>query len=73
MPTSSGAAPIDPELLEAKLQQRLDEEIDAKLGIELDEVRANAERLAMEQARYEIKFRQDLAELADRLRRPSTG
>jgi DNA repair exonuclease SbcCD ATPase subunit len=73
MPTSSGAAPIDPEILEAKLQQRLDEEIDAKLGIGLDEVRANAERLAMEQARYEIKFRQDLAELADRLRRPSAG
>jgi DNA repair exonuclease SbcCD ATPase subunit len=73
MPTSSGAAPIDPEILEANLQQRLDEEIDAKLGIGLDEVRANAERLAMEQARYEIKFRQDLAELADRLRRPSTG
>jgi DNA repair exonuclease SbcCD ATPase subunit len=71
MPTSSGAAPIDPEILEARLQQRLDEEIDAKLGIGLDEVRANAERLAMEQARYEIKFRQDLAELADRLRRPS--
>jgi len=73
MAPSSGAAPIDPELLEAKLQQRLDEEIDAKLGIGLDEVRTNAERLAMEQARYEIKFRQDLAELADRLRRKSTG
>jgi DNA repair exonuclease SbcCD ATPase subunit len=73
MPTSSGATPIDPEILEAKLQQRLDEEIDAKLGIELNEVRANAERLAMEQARYEIKFRQDLADLADRLRRPSSG
>jgi hypothetical protein len=53
------------------LQQRIDEEIDAKLGIELDEVRTSAERLAMEQARYEIRFRQDLAELADRIRRPA--
>jgi hypothetical protein len=71
LPTGSGASPIDPEVIEAKLQQRIDEEIDAKLGIELDEVRTSAERLAMEQARYEIRFRQDLAELADRIRRPA--
>jgi septal ring factor EnvC (AmiA/AmiB activator) len=71
LPTGSGATPIDPEVIEAKLQQRIDEEIDAKLGIELDEVRTSAERLAMEQARYEIRFRQDLAELADRIRRPA--
>jgi hypothetical protein len=70
LPTGSGASPLDPELIEAKLQRRLDEEIDAKLGIELDDVRDSAERLALEQARYEIQFRKDLAELAERLRRP---
>ena len=42
-------------------------------GIELDDVRDNAERLALEQARYEIQFRKDLAELAERLRRPGAG
>jgi septal ring factor EnvC (AmiA/AmiB activator) len=36
---------------------------------ELDELRENAERLANEQARYQIQFRQDLADLAERLRR----
>lgn len=70
LPPASGTAPVDPEVIAAKVRQEMDEEIDAKLGIELDDVRANAERLAMEQARYEIQFRQDLAELADRLRRP---
>ena len=73
MPTGTGASPLDPELIEARLQQRLDEEIDAKLGIELDDVRDSAERLALEQARYEIQFRKDLAELAERLRRPGAG
>ena len=29
--------------------------------------------LAAEQARYEIQFRSDLAELAERIRRPSTS
>jgi methyl-accepting chemotaxis protein len=70
LPTGSGVAPLDPEVIEARLQQRLDEEIDAKLGIELGEVRDSAERLALEQARYEIQFRRDLAELAERFRRP---
>ena len=36
----------------------------------LDDVTSGQERLANEQARYEIQFREDLAELADRLRRP---
>ena len=36
----------------------------------LDDVTSGQERLANEQARYEIRFREDLAELADRLRRP---
>lgn len=35
----------------------------------VDELRASQERLAHEQARYEIAFRQDLAELADLMRR----
>lgn len=35
----------------------------------VDELRDAQERLASEQARYQIAFRQDLAELADRLRR----
>jgi len=38
----------------------------------LDEVTGGQERLANEQARYAIQFREDLAELADRLRRPGT-
>lgn len=38
----------------------------------LANVQKSTERLAAEQARYEIQFREDLAELADRLRRPST-
>lgn len=36
----------------------------------VDEVRTDQARLANEQARYEIAFRQDLAELAERLQRP---
>jgi chromosome segregation ATPase len=35
----------------------------------VDELRDAQERLANEQARYQIAFRQDLAELADRLKR----
>jgi hypothetical protein len=35
----------------------------------VDELRDAQTRLAGEQARYQIAFRQDLAELADRLRR----
>ncbi len=72
LPPGTTVSPLDPELIEARLRKQLDQEIDAKLGIELDEVRDSAERLALEQARYEIRFRQDLADLADRLRRPGT-
>lgn len=49
--------------LEARLTERLDAAI--------DDVLDSTERLAAEQARYEIQFRSDLAELAERLRRPS--
>ena len=38
----------------------------------LDDVTGGQERLATEQARYAIQFREDLAELAERLRRPNT-
>ena len=49
--------------IEARLAERLDAAIDDVLG--------TTERLAAEQARYEIQFRADLAELAERLRRPN--
>ena len=39
----------------------------------MDDVLGSTERLAAEQARYEIQFRADLAELAERLRRPGTS
>ncbi len=49
-----------------ELELRLAEKFD----MAIDEVRESQLRLATEQARYEIKFREDLAELAERLRRP---
>ncbi len=56
---------IDAAELEARLTERLD--------VAIDDVLDSTERLAAEQARYEIQFRADLAELADRLRRPGTA
>ena len=53
---------IDTAALEARIAERLDAAI--------DDVLDSTERLAAEQARYEIQFRADLAELAERLRRP---
>lgn len=41
-----------------------------QLAEQLKDVTGGQERLANEQARYAIQFREDLAELADRLRRP---
>lgn len=41
-----------------------------RVAAQLDDVAGGQERLAVEQARYAIQFREDLAELADRLRRP---
>ena len=40
---------------------------------QVDGVRTDQLRRANEQARYEIAFRQDLAELAERLQRPRPG
>lgn len=53
----------------AELETRLAERLDAAI----DDVMGTTERLAAEQARYEIQFRADLAELAERLRRPGTS
>ena len=59
----SASADIDTTEIEARLAERLDAAI--------DDVLDTTERLAAEQARYEIQFRADLAELAERLRRPN--
>lgn len=61
--TSTGSD-VDTAELEARLSERLDSAI--------EEVLDTTEKLAAEQARYEIQFRADLAELAERLRRPGT-
>ena len=47
-----------------------EEQIEDQIELALEGVRGTAEKLAAEQARYEIQFREDLADLADRLRRP---
>ncbi len=65
-PAADGeSATVDTDELEAKLAERLD--------VAIDEVHDSTERLAAEQARYQIQFRQDLADLAERLRRPGAG
>jgi chromosome segregation ATPase len=56
---------VDTAELEARIAARLDTAIDDVLDA--------TERLATEQARYEIQFRADLAELAERLRRPGNS
>ena len=47
-----------------------EEQIEDQIELALEGVRGTAEKLAAEQARYEIQFREDLADLAYRLRRP---
>ena len=42
----------------------------SEIRTKLDDLSSGQARLANEQARYEIKFREDLAEVAERLRRP---
>lgn len=59
-----GSTDVDTHSLEARLAERLD--------VAIDDVLDSTERLAAEQARYEIQFRADLAELAERVRRPGT-
>ncbi len=43
-----------------------------EIGNDIEPIQVGAERLAAEQARYQIQFRKDLAELAERLRRPGS-
>jgi hypothetical protein len=45
------------------------DDLDARIESSLEAIRSGQERLAAEQARYEIQFRADLADLAERLRR----
>ncbi len=54
----------------AAIDGAIDDLIEDQIDSALDEVRDTTEKLAVEQARYEIQFRADLADLADRLRRP---
>ena len=44
-----------------------------EIGDDIEPMHDSAERLAAEQARYQIQFRQDLAELAERIRRPGAS
>ena len=60
-PDADEQTDVDTAELEARLAERLEAAI--------DDVMTSTERLAAEQARYEIQFRADLAELAERLRR----
>lgn len=46
------------------------QELIDRVTTQLDDLAGGQERLAVEQARYAIQFREDLADLADRLRRP---
>lgn len=64
---SANGVGVDIDSLKESLAARIDEQI----GDAIDGVATSTERLAAEQARYQIQFRQDLAELADRLRRPA--
>lgn len=60
---AGGTGEINTAELEARITQRLD--------AAMEDVLDSTEHLAAEQARYEIQFRADLAELAERLRRPN--
>jgi DNA repair exonuclease SbcCD ATPase subunit len=51
----------------------IEDQIEDQIDLALENVRVTTEKLAAEQARYEIQFREDLADLADRLRRPDDG
>ena len=53
-----------------QLQSIVNDEVSQRLTEAVDDIEASTTRLASEQARYQIQFRQDLAELAERLRHP---
>ncbi len=50
--------------------EKLEQQSDGASVETIAQLQATQIRLATEQARYEITFRQDLAEIADQLRRP---
>jgi len=50
--------------------EKLEQQSDGASAETIAQLQATQIRLATEQARYEITFRQDLAEIADQLRRP---
>ena len=50
--------------------EKLEHQSDGASAETIAQLQATQIRLATEQARYEITFRQDLAEIADQLRRP---
>ena len=54
-----------------EIEKLASRETDGSLGEIAESLRATQVRLAQEQARYEIAFRQDLAALADQLQRRS--
>ena len=54
-----------------EIEKLASRETDGSLGDIAESLRATQVRLAQEQARYEIAFRQDLAALADQLQRRS--
>ena len=64
--TLGASAPPERAELVAELERLMTQRIEEHLA----DVTHGQERLAGEQARYAIQFRRDLAELADRLRRP---
>lgn len=56
----------------AAIVSELEELMNARIESHLNDVTDGQKRLANEQVRYAIQFRQDLADLADRLRRPDS-
>lgn len=64
-PTSSAAD-------SAAIVQEIERLMSDRVDTQLNDITDGQERLANEQARYAIQFREDLAELAERLRRPTT-
>ena len=60
---------VDPDGLRVSADEFERAQVSAEVDAAIDDVMNPTERLAAEQARYEIQFRADLAELAERLRR----
>jgi chromosome segregation ATPase len=67
LPSTTTSAPADTTAIVGEIERLMAERLDPHLV----DITDGQLRLANEQARYAIQFREDLAELADRLRRPS--